>query len=161
MTHVGKCDQDNKSKWWIQATIISLCADKNCQSTQHEHMQPVKLAMTQSGHMQSLKPAMPQASHMRPVKVIDQSNHKKSQEKPVMAQSTHVQSMSKSARKQIGTQPEVARNSKHAVLPTHVSYVGPQLMLQDSTSKHCYPTVIKICVLIQEVTRCNLTMYHQ
>ena len=29
----------------------SSCAEKNCQSTQCEHMQPVKLAMTQPGHM--------------------------------------------------------------------------------------------------------------
>ena len=35
----------------------------------------------------------------------------------------------------IGKESEVARNSKHAVLPTNVPYVGPQLMLQDSTSK--------------------------
>ena len=72
-----------------------------------------------------------------------QSNHKKSQGKSAMAQSTHMQSMSKSVRKQIDKQPEVARNSKHVVLPTHVPYVGPQLMLQDSTSKHCFPAVIE------------------
>ena len=58
-----------------------------------------------------------------------------------MAQSTYVWSMSKSVRKQIGKQPEVARYSKHTVLPTHVPYVGPQLMLQDSTGKHCSPAV--------------------
>ena len=57
-------NQDNPSKWWYPATITSLCADKNCQSTQCEHMQSVKLAMPQANHMQSVKPAMPQASHM-------------------------------------------------------------------------------------------------
>ena len=58
---------------------------------------------------------MPQTKHMQSVKVIEQSNHKKSQVKPVMAQSTHLHS---------STQPEVTRNIKHAVLPTHDLYVG-------------------------------------
>ena len=60
-----------------------------------------------------------------------------------MAQSTPMWSMSKATRKQIGTQPEVVRNSKHTVLPTHDLYVGHQLMFQDSTNNHCYPTVSK------------------
>ena len=86
--HVGQCVayQENTSKQWYPATITFLCSekgtymkrvtkgavhkemqthlDKNCQSTQCEHMQPVKLVMTQSSHMQSVKPAMPQISHM-------------------------------------------------------------------------------------------------
>ena len=42
--------------------------------------------------------------------------------------------MSKAARKQNGTQPEVARKSKHVVLPTHDLYVGQQAMFQDPRS---------------------------
>ena len=78
-------------------------------------MQPVKLAMTKSGHMWSVKPGILQTGHMR--------------------------SMSKAARAQLGIQPEVVRNSKHAVLPTHDPYVNYQLMFQDSTSKHFYRAV--------------------
>ena len=66
--HVNQCvayqNQENPSKQWYPATITSLCADKNCQSTQCEHMWPVELAITQSHHMWSVKPAMPQTSHM-------------------------------------------------------------------------------------------------
>ena len=47
-------DPEITSKWWCPATTTSLCADNNCPSTQFEHMQPVKLAMTQSSHMQSV-----------------------------------------------------------------------------------------------------------
>ena len=62
--------------------------------------------------------------------------------------------MSNAARKQLGIQPEIIKNSdKHAVLPTHDLHVGPHVIFQDSTSKHWYPAVIKICVLNQEVTR--------
>ena len=75
------------------------------------------------------------------MKLIEQSNHMKSQVKPIMAQSTDMQSMSKFVRKQIGTQAEVVRNSKHAVLPMHDLYVGQQALSQGSTSKHCYPAV--------------------
>ena len=67
---------------------------------------------TRCAHMQ--KPAMPQ------------SNYK------MGTQSTHLQSVSKAARKQIGTQPEITRNC------------------QDSTSKCCYPSVSTICVQIPE-----------
>ena len=109
-------------------------------------MWPVGQAMTQSSHMGSVKPAMPQASHMRSEKVIEQSNHKKSQVKPAMAQATHMWSMSKAARKQIGTQPEVIRNSdKHAVLPTQATHIGQPMMFQDSTSKCWYPDVNVLC----------------
>ena len=67
------------------------------------------------------------------MKVIEKTNHKKSQVKPVMAQSTHMQS---------STPPEVIRNSdKHAVLPTQAPHVGQPMMFKDSTSKHCYPAV--------------------
>ena len=85
-------------------------------------MQPVKLAITESSHMWSVKLAMPQTSHLQPIKMIDKSNHKKFQVKSAMVQSTHMQSMSKADRRQSGTQPEVVRNSKHAVLSTHVPY---------------------------------------
>ena len=33
-------DPDNTNKQWYPATITSWCADKYCQSTQCEHMQP-------------------------------------------------------------------------------------------------------------------------
>ena len=52
--------------------------------------------------------------------------------------------MSNAARKQLGIQPEVIRNSdKHAVLPTHDLNVGQHVMFQDSISKHWYPAVIR------------------
>ena len=95
------------------------------------------------------------------VNVIEQSNHIKSQVKPVMAQSTPMQSMTKATRKQIGTQCEVVRNSKHAVLLIHNLYVGQQAMSQDSKHKHCYPSVSGNFFQIQEVTRCNLTIWCQ
>ena len=45
--------------------------------------------------------------------------------------------MSNAAKKQLGIQPEVVRNhDNHAVLPTHVLYIGQQVMYQESTSKH-------------------------
>ena len=53
--------------------------------------------------------------------------------------------MSKAARKQIGTDPEVIRNCKHAVLPMHDLYVGQNAMFQDSTSRHWYPAVSVLC----------------
>ena len=147
-----------------------VCTDKNCQSTQCEHMQPGKLAMTQSSYMWSVKPAMlqsshmysvskpamPQASHVLPVKVMEKSTQKKSQVKPVMAQSTPMQSMSKTLRKQIDTQPEIIRNSdKHAVLPTHDLNVGqPMLCFQIQQANALGPRCEwKFCVLNQEVTR--------
>ena len=149
-SHVGQCvvyqDQDNTSMLWYPSTITSFCADKSCQSVQCEYMYPAKLAMTQSSHMWSVKPTMSQISLMQSVKVIEQSNHKKSQVKPVMAQSTHMWSMSKAARKQIGTQPEIVRNSdKHAALPSHDLNVGQHGMFQDSTSECWYPDVSILC----------------
>ena len=51
--------------------------------------------------------------------------------------------MSNTARKQLGIQPEIARNTdKHPALPTHDLHVGQQEMYQDSSSKCWYPTVI-------------------
>ena len=162
--HVNQCvayqNQDNPSKQWYPATITSLCADRNCQSIQYDHMQPVKLAMTQASHIWSVKPAMPQTMHiqsvkasmpeaspMQPVKVIEQSNHKKSQVQPVSAQSTHMWS---------STQPEVIRNSdKHAVLHTQASHVGQPITFQDSTSKCCYPAVNKS--LCPDSRSCKIT----
>ena len=45
-SHVGQCvvyqDQDNTCKQWYPAHITSLYADKNCQSTQCEYMQPME-----------------------------------------------------------------------------------------------------------------------
>ena len=52
--------------------------------------------------------------------------------------------MSNVARKQLGIQPEVVRNSsKHAALPTHDLHVGQHVLFQDSRSKHWYPAVIE------------------
>ena len=63
-----------------------------------------------------------------------------------MAQSTPMQSLSTAARKQIGLQPEIIRNSdKHAALPTHDLYADQQAMFQDSKSKHWYPDVSVLC----------------
>ena len=76
---------------------------------------------------------MPQASHMQPAKVIDQSNHKKFQ----------VKQASLTSRKQIGIQPQVARNNDmHAVLPMNNLYIGQQMICQDSESKCWYPDVL-------------------
>ena len=51
--------------------------------------------------------------------------------------------ISNAARKQLGIQPEVVRNSdKHAALPTHDLHVGQHVMFQDSTSKCWYPAVV-------------------
>ena len=66
----------------------------------------------QNVHMWTVKTAMPKSSYKM-------SSSKTSQVKSEVAQSTH---LSRNARKQIGTQPEVNRNC------------------QDSTSKHCYPS---------------------
>ena len=47
------------------------------------------------------------------------------------------------ARKQLGIQPEIIRNSdKHAALPTNDLNVSHHMMYQDSTSKLWYPAVI-------------------
>ena len=52
--------------------------------------------------------------------------------------------MPNAARKYVGIQPEVVRNNdKHVVLPTHDIHVGQDVMYQDSTSKHWYPTIIQ------------------
>ena len=52
--------------------------------------------------------------------------------------------MSNAASKQLGIQPEVARNSdKHSALPSNDLHVGQHVMFQDSTSKHWYPAVIE------------------
>ena len=52
--------------------------------------------------------------------------------------------MSHAARKQLGIQSEVIRNSnKHVALPTHDLHVGQHVMFQDSTSKHWYQAVIE------------------
>ena len=52
--------------------------------------------------------------------------------------------MSNAARKQLGIQPEIVRNTdKHQALHTHGLHVGQQVMYQDSTSKHWYPAVIR------------------
>ena len=51
--------------------------------------------------------------------------------------------MSNAARKQLGIQPEIIRNSdKHAALSNHDLHVGQHVMYQDSASKHWYSTVI-------------------
>ena len=51
--------------------------------------------------------------------------------------------MSNPARKQLGFQPEIVKNTdKHAALPTHDLHVGKQVIYQDSASKHWYPAVI-------------------
>ena len=48
------------------------------------------------------------------------------------------------ARKQLGIQPEIVRNTdKHAALPIHDLHVGQHVMFQDSTSKYWYPAVIQ------------------
>ena len=52
--------------------------------------------------------------------------------------------ISNAARKQLGIQPEIIRNSdKHAALPTHDLNVAQHVMFQDSTSKHWYQAVSK------------------
>ena len=51
--------------------------------------------------------------------------------------------MSNAARKQLGIQLEIIKNSdKHAALPTHDLNVGQHAMYQDSASKHWYQAVI-------------------
>ena len=52
--------------------------------------------------------------------------------------------MSNAARKQLGIQLEVIRNSdKHAVLPMHDIHVGQDVMYQDSANKCWCPAVIE------------------
>ena len=55
--------------------------------------------------------------------------------------------MSNAARKQLGIQPEVVRNTDtHAVLLTHDLHVGQRVMYQDSASKHWYwPVIDSLC----------------
>ena len=51
--------------------------------------------------------------------------------------------MSNAARKQLGIQPEVIRNTdKHEVLPTHDLHVGQSVMYQYSATKQRHPAVI-------------------
>ena len=51
--------------------------------------------------------------------------------------------MSNAARKQLGIQPKVLRNSdKHEVLPTHDLHVGQSIMYQDSVTKQWHPAFI-------------------
>ena len=51
--------------------------------------------------------------------------------------------MSNAARKQLGIQPKIIRDSdRHAALPTHDLNVGEHVIYQDSTSKHWYPAVV-------------------
>ena len=51
--------------------------------------------------------------------------------------------MPDAARKQLGMQPAIIRNTdKHAALPNHNLHVGQQVIYQDSTSKHWYPSFI-------------------
>ena len=77
-SHVNQCvvqeDQDKTSQQKCPAHVISLCDDKNCQSTlccdkncqvtQCVHMWPVKPAR-KSSHMWSVEPAMPQSSYKK------------------------------------------------------------------------------------------------
>ena len=53
---------------------------------------------------------------------MPQSSYKKCSKcsKSAVTQLTHLWSVPKTARKQLGTQPEVPRNIKHTVLPVHV-----------------------------------------
>ena len=50
--YVNQCvvqeDQDKTSKWECQTFVISLCDDKNCQSTKTINMKSVKPAMKSS-----------------------------------------------------------------------------------------------------------------
>ena len=51
--------------------------------------------------------------------------------------------MSNAARKQLGIQPEVLRNTdKHEKLPTHDLHVGQHVMYQDSVSKGWHQAVL-------------------
>ena len=52
--------------------------------------------------------------------------------------------LSNAARKQLGIQPEIVRNTgKHPALTTHDLHLGQQVMYQDSTKKHWYPAIIE------------------
>ena len=82
----------------------SLHDDKNCQSTR-SLCDDKNSQSTRCVHMWPVKPAMPQSSYKK------------------VTQSTHLWSGPKAARKQIGTQPEVAQNC------------------EDSTSKSLYPSL--------------------
>ena len=94
---------------------VSLCDDKNCQSTK-SLCNEWNCQSTRCVHMWPVKPAVPQSS-------CKMNSSTKSQVKSEVTQSTQFQSVSKAARKQIGTQPAVTRNC------------------QDSTSKQWYPLV--------------------
>ena len=105
------CDDKN-----CQSTK-SLCNDKNCQSAKCADMQ---------------KPEMPQSSYRK-------SSYKKCQVTYGGTQSSSLWSMSKTACKQIGTQPEVTRNNAHTVSPTHNHFVCTQAMCKHSATKSCFP----------------------
>ena len=92
------------------------CDDKNCQSTTSV-CDDKNCQSTKCVHMQ--KPPMTQSSSKKGT------------------QSTHLWSVSKTAGKQLGTQPEVPRNIKHTGLPVH----NQQIVSKDSTIKCCYPSV--------------------
>ena len=64
---------------------------------------------------------------------------KKCQLKSEGTLSSYMQSVPKTASKQIGTQLEVARNNVHTVLPTHDHFVCQQALYDHSASKSCYP----------------------
>ena len=78
----------------------SVYDDKNCQSAKCAHMQ---------------KTAMPQSNYKM-------GSSKKYQVNSEGTQFSYLQSMSKTACKQIGTQPEVTRNKIHTVLPTQLNH---------------------------------------
>ena len=63
---------------------------------------------------------------------------KKCQAKSEGTQSSHMQSVPKTACQQIGTQPEVTRDNAHTVLPTHDHFVCQQALCEHSASKSCY-----------------------
>ena len=105
------------------------CKDKNCQSILYDKNHQSSKCL----NMQSVKPVMKQSAYKKFNQefVCDDKNcqsaksicyDKKCQVKSEGTQSSSLWSMSKIACKQIGTQPEIARNIKH------------------SASKSCYPS---------------------
>ena len=178
------CDDENCQ---YTKSAKSVCDDKNCQSNQCFHMWPVKSPM-KSHHMQSVRPTKLQSRkkkysyevcQVRPVcndkncqSAKSMCYDKKCQVKSQGKQSS-LQSMSKTACKQIWTQPEVTRNSVHIVLPKHDHFVHQQAMCKHSTSKSCYPpetthvsplswiTRYILTIVILEVPRCNLHNWGQ
>ena len=169
--------KEETSKWECQANLISI-DDKSCQSTKStksilhsdKNCQSSK-SVCDNKNCQSIKKYSSEECPLRPV-CNDKSClfakpmcYVRSEE----TQSSHMQSVPKTACKQIETQPEVTRNKVCTVLPTndHFLFVNKLCVniLQARVVTHlqlqkCFQfqesTINNLTIVILEVPRCNL-----